>query len=119
MISTLSLVFLMAEIEAKIRLERNEASRIRARLKELSARQEKLHLEKHSYFDFPDESLWKQDKVLRLKEFLGKKLLTFKGPLMKGAFKTRPEYQLFIEDKQALVKLLEGIGLKKKFLSPS
>jgi len=105
----------MTELEAKIQLSREEVSRLRKRLKELNARHDKLRLEKHYYFDFPDERLWKEDKVLRLKEFLGKKLLTFKGPLLKGTFKKRAEYQLFIEDKHALVKLFEGIGLKKLF----
>ena len=101
------------ETEVKIRITQEDLDPIRARLKELGAhclspRRE----EKNVLFDFADRNLETCGCAVRLRTFGEKTTLTFKGEIQEDPlFKKREELETRVEDPQALIKVLEALGM--------
>jgi adenylate cyclase class 2 len=64
-------------------------------------------------FDFTDRSLTKSGRLLRLREFEGTSLLTFKGGVAgEHRHKVKIEYETAIADPEALRSILLGLGFE-------
>jgi len=101
------------EIEAKIKLK--SPSRLRALLKSAHAECEGLVLEKNWLYDYPDRTLTKGDKLLRLR-YDEEVLLTLKGPREEESeYKKREETEFVFPDFSMAQSLLEAIGFIKWF----
>lgn len=68
-------------------------------------------LQEDALFDTDDESLRRRGCALRVRSESGRSLLTFKGPVHKGPFKTRDEHETVVSDGEVLAKVLEALGL--------
>ena len=101
------------EIEAKARCADLDA--VRRKLTGFGARQLRAGLERNVCFDTPDGSLRKSDSLLRLRQYGGEVLLTFKGPRKKrGApVKNRVEVELEVSDFDKMSSLLENLGFPR------
>ena len=105
------------EIEAKVPLEVEDLDSVRSRLREIGARLGTPRLrEENTLFDFADGRLEKADSALRVRTFGRACLLTYKGRSREHAFlKLREEIETRVEDPDALIRLLELLGLRKAF----
>ncbi len=105
------------EIEAKVPLEVEDLDGVRSRLREIGARLGTPRLrEENTLFDFADGRLEKADSALRVRTFGRACLLTYKGRSREHAFlKLREEIETRVEDPDALIRLLELLGLRKAF----
>ncbi len=101
------------ETEVKISITLEDLDRVRARLAELGAhclspRSE----EKNLLFDFTDRNLETCGCAVRLRTYGEKTTLTFKGEIQEDPrFKKRQELETSIKDPQAMIKVLEGLGM--------
>ena len=108
------------EIEAKVRLASPEVFRRRMGERGLAA--EGPVLETNRLFDDASGRLRRAGSALRLREErrLGegavlRTLLTYKGPREAGRFKRRPEFETTVASADALVAILEALGLAETF----
>lgn len=111
-------ILLMAiEIEMKLRVASHEPvrERLRARGGEFVA----LMLETNRIFDRPDRSLRRAGCGLRVRSSKvlegvgGGAKMTFKGPAQSGAFKTREEVEVKVEDAAEAAEVLERLGFAR------
>jgi predicted adenylyl cyclase CyaB len=100
------------EIEAKIKVESLES--IAQHLDRLGAHFVAEQVQSDAYFFDAAGRLAKSGCGLRLRtETVDGKtvsILTFKGPRQPGPYKTRPEYETAVNDAEAMVHILEGLG---------
>jgi adenylate cyclase class 2 len=99
-------------LEREIKLRFDSATEARAKLLALGATP--LHgrrLQEDALLDFEDERLRLQRSTIRVRSEGGKSLLTFKGPVLPGLFKTRDEHETVVADGLALLEILESLGL--------
>jgi adenylate cyclase class 2 len=66
--------------------------------------------EANSVFDTPSLDLIGSGRLLRLREFRGQALLTYKGPSEPGPHKRRREIETLVADGAAMQALLEALG---------
>jgi adenylate cyclase class 2 len=99
----------LEEIEVKI-LEIN-IEKVKAELKELGAKKVFDGQVLSVYFDFPDKSLEKEGKILRLRQKEGKVILTYKELISQEKAKIMDEYELAVDDFETMKKIFEGLGL--------
>lgn len=105
------------ETELKVRLEPEEFQKVREFLvgdgAEVKApRQFEVNL----LFDSSDGRLRREDRMLRLRSYGEKTILTYKGPLVGGSrLKERPESQVQVDDLEAAEALLGGLGFHAAF----
>lgn len=66
--------------------------------------------EANSVFDTPALDLVRSGRLLRLRQFRGEALLTWKGPAEPGPHKTRREIETRVADGCAMQALLEALG---------
>ncbi len=67
-------------------------------------------------FDFPGQSLAQSQRLLRLRQFMGRALLTFKGPSYSSAhFKVREELETEVQDPKIVWEILQRLGLSVTF----
>lgn len=71
---------------------------------------EERSFEANSVFDQPDGSLRLERCLLRLREYGGKSILTYKGPPEPGAHKRREEIETEVGDAGAFSRLLHRLG---------
>jgi len=71
--------------------------------------------EANSVFDTPSLELIHSGRLLRLREFRGEALLTYKGPSAPGPHKTRREIETRVADGAAMQALLEALGYRVVF----
>ena len=96
------------EIEAKIKLK--SPSRLRALLKSAEAERQGLVLERNWFYDYPDRSLVRSDRALRLRQDR-RVLLTFKGPRdEESIYKSREEREFEFPELPRAHSLLESLG---------
>jgi adenylate cyclase class 2 len=98
------------EREIKLRFE----SADEARTKVLALGATPLHgrrLQEDALLDTEDESVRLRRSTLRVRSEGGKSLLTFKGPVLPGAIKTREEHETVVADGTVLLAILQGLGL--------
>ena len=102
------------EIESKMAVESFEP--VRARLRELAARELGDHFEVNTFFDTEDRSLLTSDEGLRLRHDRQvdggreRHIITYKGPRQAGALKNREEIEIDVSDAAAAALLLERLG---------
>src|SRR5215471_7060817 len=103
------------EIEAKMKVA--DLATVRDRLRAAGAEFTGRVSELNTFLDHADESLRKAGKGLRVRinrnADTGKTtiVVTFKGPLQKGAMKTREEREVEVEDHDDMVHVFEALGL--------
>lgn len=98
-------------VETEIKLRAPDASRARELLLEAGFEQEhERAFESNTVFDTPEKSLLARRHLLRLREFRGESILTFKGAPVGGPHKTRPEFETAIASSAALRQILEALG---------
>jgi adenylate cyclase class 2 len=71
--------------------------------------------EANSVLDTPALDLIHTGRLLRLREFRGEALLTYKGPPEPGPHKTRREIETRVQDPAAMQSLLEALGYRVVF----
>ena len=102
-----------SEIEAKMKVA--DLAVVRKRLETAGAIRSGKELETNSFFDTPDHRLRSADRGLRIRVAVDEKgksrcLITMKGPLQAGEFKTREEIQFSADDAGAVRKIFENLG---------
>lgn len=68
-------------------------------------------LQEDCLLDTPDRSLRERRSLLRVRAEPGQTILTFKGPVWPSTLKVREELETAVEDRQALLRILEALGL--------
>jgi adenylate cyclase class 2 len=103
--------------EIEVKLEISDLRKIRQQLKKLG-----FHERQHRKFednwilDFAKTPLFKAHSLLRLREFDGKFLVTFKAPPSKSAhFKIREELETEVADGGAFREILKRLKLRPSF----
>jgi adenylate cyclase class 2 len=103
------------ESEVKLRIPGPDVAR--AELEALGARLVRhRHLEDNALFDDEARSLATSGRIVRLRRTPHAAYLTFKGPRrVTGGIKVRPEHETTVGDPEAVLRLLEGLGLRQVF----
>jgi adenylate cyclase class 2 len=103
------------EIEVKIKIR--NLRKLRGDLLELGCTETAPRsLERNWTWDFPGQSLRQQGKLLRVRQFAGHCLLTFKGAARQSRhFKIREERETVVRDRRVLDVILERLGLQVMF----
>ena len=109
------------EIEAKYRVE--SLAPLQTALRRLGAVKRFSAVQTDRYFDTPQRALLCRDCGVRLRELQAVRAgeikpdtraeLTYKGARAKGRLKSRPEYQTHVDHPEAVVELLEAVGLEQ------
>jgi adenylate cyclase class 2 len=97
------------EVEIKLPLKSAEEGRARLEQAGFSA-EGKRQFEANSVLDQPDGSLRMEKCLLRMREFAGDSILTYKGPPEEGVHKVREEIETHIQDSAAFGKILHRLG---------
>lgn len=100
------------EIEAKIKLK--SPSRLRSLLRSAGAQCEGLVLENNWLYDYPDRTLARSGKLLRLRKDQGIRV-TLKGPREDSDYKKREEVEFEFPELSKAKALLEAIGFIRWF----
>ena len=107
------------EMEAKLKVDRLEPTRLR--LRQWGASRIGNHLETNALYDTADAALEKADRGLRirvrrdLENGSEDAILTFKGPGQPGAYKNREEIETHVADPKAMAALLNALGYQQSF----
>lgn len=101
------------EIEMKAELK--DPEELRQRLRELNAKFIEKDREQNLVFDFPDKRLIKEDKVLRLRKFGSKTILTFKGPREVSRAKIKEEIETEVDGFENIKNILFSLGFIVRF----
>jgi adenylate cyclase class 2 len=99
-------------LEREIKLRFDTADDARARILALGATPLRgRRLQEDALLDTADETLRRQRSVLRVRNDGGRCLLTFKGPPQPGDMKLREEHETVAADGDALLTILQSLGL--------
>ena len=103
------------EIEVKLRIR--NLQQLRRDLLEMDCKEiVPRNLERNWTWDFPGQPLRQQGKLLRVREFAGHCLLTFKGVAQESRhFKIREERETKVQDSETLGVILGRLGLEVFF----
>jgi adenylate cyclase class 2 len=72
-------------------------------------------LEQNRIYDWPDGSLRQRGELIRLREYAGHRILTYKGPATVDRHKQREEIEVDIADTAILAIILGKLGLEPRF----
>ena len=102
----------MYEVELKLRADHDE---VRHKLKSLDAERVGAVVQEDTYYDAPHRDFAETDEALRVRRESPEygestAYLTYKGPLIEEASKTREEAETAVADGTALVDVLAGLG---------
>ena len=104
----------MYEVELKLRADHES---LRERLDDAGADQIEHRRQIDTYYDAPHRSFADTDEALRIRreepadgDAVTK--LTYKGPLVEAASKTREEHETVVDDDEALQGVLAGLGFE-------
>ena len=103
----------MYEVELKLRADHDE---VRPRLSELGADAAGTVVQRDTYFDAPDRNFAETDEALRIRrerhegDDEQRAAVTYKGPLLEDASKTRAEAETGVDDGEAVREILLGLG---------
>jgi adenylate cyclase class 2 len=105
------------QLEIEVKLEIRNLQRLRRDLLEMGCKETvPRSLERNWTWDFPGQPLRQQGKLLRVRQFAGHCLLTFKGVAEQSRhFKIREERETAVEDPETLSIILERLGLEVFF----
>lgn len=98
------------EVEVKARVD--DLDSVREALVELGATPAGEGHQSDTYFDHPSRSFADTDEALRVRETDEGVELTYKGPKIDEATKTRDELNLGVDDAQGARRLLESLGFQ-------
>lgn len=99
----------MYEVELKVPAD---LVRVRERLETLDAELRGTVEQADTYFDHPDRSFAETDEALRVRRADDSAVLTYKGPKVEVASKTRQELQTAVDDPETTEALLEALGFE-------
>ncbi len=90
---------------------------VRKRLEAAAAVRVRKELETNAFFDSPDHRLQSGDRGLRIRVAVDESgssrcLVTMKGPLQAGQFKTREEIQFSADQPESVRKIFENLGFR-------
>jgi adenylate cyclase class 2 len=100
----------MYEVELKLRADHD---RVRERLADHGADRIDAVTQEDTYYDAPDRDFAETDEALRVRRETDEDtrvVLTYKGPLVDSASKTREEAQTRVADGEAIEAILAGLG---------
>lgn len=101
----------MYEVEMKVRADHD---RIRRKLAERGATELGAITQRDTYYNAPMRDFAETDEALRVRcekgGGTGQATLTYKGPLVGEASKTREEHETALEDGDAMTAILDGLG---------
>jgi len=102
----------MYEVEVKVPAE---IGRVRDRLRELDAEPLGSVTQVDTYFDAPHRDFARTDEALRIRKEAADggpetTILTYKGPLVDDASKSRTEVETVVEDPDGMTAILEALG---------
>ena len=100
----------MIEVEVKARIE--SFDEMEESLKNIGAVKTKTEFQQDIYFQSPIVDFAKTDEALRIRTADNDTFITYKGPKLNGASKTRKEVEMRIESSQKARDILEEIGFK-------
>ncbi len=107
----------MRNRETEVKLRVSNLRTTRKRLEEIGFRL--LHarsLEDNFLFDTPDRALRKARSILRLRQYGGKWIVTFKGtPATDSFYKSRLELETEVENPEAIRSIFEALGFRRVF----
>lgn len=72
-------------------------------------------LEQNRIYDWPDGTLYGRGELIRLREYAGQQILTYKGPATIDRHKTREEIEVGVAETSAVATILGKLGLQPKF----
>jgi adenylate cyclase class 2 len=103
------------EIEAKMKVA--DLAAVRKTLEAKGAVRNGKELETNTFFDTSEKRLLAEDRGLRIRLAVDEGgvtrcLVTMKGPLRVGQFKTREEIQFSADDAEPVRRIFENLGLK-------
>ncbi len=102
------------EIEVKLRVADGEA--MRASLEELGfVEVVPRGLEQNRIYDTAEGALRARGELIRLREFDGKNVLTYKGRATVGKHKEREEIEVMLGATEAMATILGRLGLEPRF----
>ena len=104
-------------LEIEVKLKIRNLHRLREDLLKMGC-EEKVprSLERNWTWDFPGQPLRQQGKLLRVRQFAGDCLLTFKGVAQQSKqFKIREERETGVQDPETLAVILARLGLEVTF----
>lgn len=105
----------MIEVEVKAKI--NSFEEIEEKLKKIGATKTKKEFQEDIYFNSPVVDFAKTDEALRIRTTKQKDdtniFITYKGPKIDSASKTRKEIEMGIEDSIKCADIFEEIGFKK------
>ena len=102
------------ETEVKIAVPSAEAARERLLRAGFAALHERA-FESNEVYDTAAGELLLSSRLLRLRDFRGHAILTFKGPPEPGPHKSRPEFETHVQSAAALRQILHGLGYRLTF----
>ncbi len=100
----------MYEVELKVRAAHES---VREKLSALDARSQGTVRQEDTYYDAPHRAFEETDEALRLRRETGDRemtQLTYKGPLVESASKTREERETAIENAEEMDGILDALG---------
>ncbi|QAU12445.1 class IV adenylate cyclase [Halorubrum sp. BOL3-1] len=113
----------MYEVEIKVPADLDAT---RERLREVSAERVAARLQRDTYYDAPHREFSETDEALRIRRETplsdgvssaetdrdASATVTYKGPLLDDASKTRAEHETGVDDGEALAAALSGLGFE-------
>lgn len=103
-------------LEREIKLRFDSAAEARERVLALGATPLRgRRLQEDALLDTADGSLRRARSVLRVRNEPGRSILTFKGPPQPGTMKLRDELETMVGDGDALLTILQSLGLRITF----
>jgi len=106
----------MYEVELKVAADHET---VRSRLETLGAERTRHVVQTDTYYDAPHRDFAETDEALRVRRERGGDgvtvRLTYKGPLVEAASKTRREFETAVTDPDAIEGILEGVGFSPAF----
>lgn len=99
----------MYEVEVKVPAAHDP---VRAGLDALGADRLGVVTQVDTYYDHPTRSFAATDEALRIRREADRDVLTYKGPKVDEASKTRREIETVLEDGQAMDAILTAIGFE-------
>jgi adenylate cyclase class 2 len=102
------------EIEVKLAVPNVEA--MRAKLAEAGFTEfVPRSLEQNRIYDWPDGALRERGELIRLREYAGQRILTYKGPATVDRHKQREEIEVGVAETGAVAIILGKLGLEPRF----
>lgn len=105
----------MFEVEVKVRADHDA---VRDRLGEAGAERRGAVVQEDTYYDAPHRNFAETDEALRIRRERAPDAdgaeadsrVTYKGPLVEAASKTREEFETGVEDGETMAAVFDGLG---------